>query len=221
MHPFLVKRATAILAGGLLLASAVIAPAQTDIFLKIEDKSAPPIVGESADKAHVGQIEVFAFSWGEANPATISTGAGSTRAGKVTVSDLTLTKPVDKASATLMQACALGQRYEKATIELVKPGQKPVVYMTYELKNVLISSYNTSTSEGETKGTDNVSITFEAIRITYKTFKPDGTADRDIIGQWNVATNTATFPSGTAAPEAPVASGVKVSVKQGAGKTQE
>jgi type VI secretion system secreted protein Hcp len=70
----------------------------SDIFAKIGD-----IKGESLDSKHKDEVEVLSFSWGVTNDAAIKTGGG---AGKATFHDLSFVHAIDKASPSLLKACA-------------------------------------------------------------------------------------------------------------------
>lgn len=59
--------------------------------------------------------------------------------GPATISALTVTKPLDKASATLFQGAVQGNPFATATFEVFGP-VPPMVATTYDLTTVLISS---------------------------------------------------------------------------------
>jgi len=67
-----------------------------EYFLKLDG-----ITGEAASSKHTGEIEVKSWSWGASNPASMH-GTGLS-AGKVVLSDLSITKPTDKSSAKLFE----------------------------------------------------------------------------------------------------------------------
>ena len=67
-----------------------------DIFLKVDG-----IEGESLDAAHPKEIVALSFGWSAANTVA-SPGGGGGGAGKVQFRDLSVVKPVDKASPKLM-----------------------------------------------------------------------------------------------------------------------
>src|SRR5262245_16455736 len=80
-----------------------------DIFAKLGD-----IKGESRDAKHKDEIDVLSYSWGVTNPA-IKTGSGG-GAGKATFQDLVIVHKIDKASPSLLRACATGVHLKDATI---------------------------------------------------------------------------------------------------------
>lgn len=90
--------------------------------------------------------------------------------GKVKIHDLTFTKKIDKASATLFRAAASGAHYKKAIILLRKAGGeakgagKP--FLQYTLEDVLVSSYQESSS-GSGGAKPQETITFNFTKIEY------------------------------------------------------
>lgn len=154
---------------------AVPAMAASDIYLKIEG-----IPGESAAADHKGEIEVLSWSLGASQPASPRFG-GSAAAGRATQGApaappqgpgaITVSKSYDPSSAKLMQACAQGKHFPKATLSVRKAGGGQQEYMTYELENVMISSYSLSAQGGASGGGDRPmeSLSLNYTKITYKT----------------------------------------------------
>src|SRR5690242_9312910 len=108
------------------------------------------IQGESKDARHKDEIDVISWSWGLSQSA--GTGAGGGRgAGKVSFRDLLFTHHVDKASPSLMKACATGKHLKSATITVRKGGGKSQAeYLVIALSDVLVGSVSTSVSaEGD------------------------------------------------------------------------
>jgi type VI secretion system secreted protein Hcp len=166
-----------------LAASCVMAApamAASDIYLKIEG-----IPGESADADHRGEIEVLSWSFGASQPASPRFGgaAASGRAAQgapVTPPQgpgaVSVSKPYDPSSAKLVQACAQGKHFPKATLSVRKAGGGQQEYLTYELENVMVSSYSLSSpggasSGGASSGGDRPmeSLSLNYTKITYKT----------------------------------------------------
>ena len=104
------------------------------------------IKGESAATKHKEEIELLSWSWGASNPTTIA-GSGMS-AGKVSMSDLSFTKRVDKSSPKLLELCVTGKHVDDATLTCSKQtGEKtPDDFLTIKLKEVYVSSYQTGGS---------------------------------------------------------------------------
>jgi len=143
-----------------------------EYFMKIEE--AP---GESQSSAHKNEIELLSWSWGGSNPATI-VGAGMS-AGKVSMSDLSFTKKVDKSSPVLLALCVTGDHAKEATLTCQKStgGKKPEDFLIITLKEVYVSSIQVGGSSGEDTGTESLSLTYAEIDYEYKTQGKTGTLE--------------------------------------------
>lgn len=135
-----------------------------DMFLKIEG---PAIGGESQDKAHGGELDVLAWSWGVSNSGTTHMGGGS-GAGKANFQDLSVTTYYEKSTHELMKAASKGTHHEKITLTCRKAGGSPLEYIIYTLEDCLITSVSTGGSGGEDRLTVNFSINFGAFNVLYK-----------------------------------------------------
>jgi len=154
-----------------------------DMFLKLGD-----ISGESQDDKHKGEIDVLAWSWGLSQHGTAHVGAGM-GAGKVSVSDLSFTKYIDKASVNLEIACCTGKHYPQALLTVRKAGDKPLEYLKIKLEEVMVTSVSLGGSGGEDRLTENISLNFAKFKTEYTPQKPDGTGEAAIEAGWNIAAN--------------------------------
>lgn len=139
-----------------------------DMFIKING-----IAGESKDAAHIGQIDVLAWSWGMSQSGSFHTGGGG-GAGKVNVADLSLTKYIDKASANLLLFCSNGDHIPDATLYVRKAGKDPLEYLIIEMKKVMVTAVSTGGSGGEDKLTENISLNFAHVKVDYQQQKDTG-----------------------------------------------
>jgi type VI secretion system secreted protein Hcp len=137
----------------------------------LEIKEAP---GESASTKHKGQIELLSWSWGASNPTTI-VGEGMS-GGKVSMSDLSFTKRVDKASPKLLKLCVTGDHAKEATLYCSKQTGKatPEDFLIIKLTEVYISSFQVGGSAGEDTGTESLSVSYASIDYDYKVQDKDG-----------------------------------------------
>lgn len=156
-----------------------------DMFLKLEGKG---LEGESRDKAHGGEIDVLAWSWGASNSGTAHVGGGS-GAGKVNVQDLSLTKYIDKSSPELMLNCCNGKHIPKATLTVRKAGEKPLEYLIITMEEVMITSVSTGGSGGEDRLTENVTLNFAKVKVNYTEQTPTGGAGAKPQMGWDIAAN--------------------------------
>lgn len=155
-----------------------------DMFIKLGD-----IKGESIDSSHKEEIDVLAWSWGMSQSGTTHTGTGG-GAGKVNVQDLSFTKWVDKASSNLMLYCCNGTHIPEAKLTVRKAGATPLEYLVITLNDMIISSVSTGGSGGEDRLTENVTINFAKVKVSYQPQKADGSADGGAIEMgWNIPEN--------------------------------
>jgi type VI secretion system secreted protein Hcp len=91
-------------------------------------------------------------------------GSAGTRAGKVAVHDISITKKLDKASPTLALSCASGQHFKQVTITLRKKG-KP--YLRYTLSDVLVAAVQASGHSNDATPTETITFNSSSLQIAY------------------------------------------------------
>ncbi len=161
------------------------------------------IQGESTDKAHAGTVDVLAWNWGMANSGSTHVGSGAVT-GMASFQDLSLTKYVDRSSPALLLRCATGEHIPEATLIVRKAGATPVEYIKIKLTEVLVSSVSTGGSGGEDRLTENVTLNFAEMSLTYT---PDiSNVPKDSLQfTWDIPNqNTGTNGGGTVLPPIPV-----------------
>ncbi len=133
-----------------------------------------------------GGMDLSSFSWGETLPVS-STGGGGGATGRVDMTDLTVTKEMDKASTHFMEFCANGRHIKdvRVQIELIDSKGSKTHYMSIELENVIITSYSVGGSAGEPLPTETISLNFE--KVTWK-YTGDGSSGDDMFS-WDLSTN--------------------------------
>lgn len=157
-----------------------------DMFLKIDDMTHG---GESRDKAHKGEMDLLAWSWGMSQSGTGHVGGGS-GSGKVNVHDISVTKYVDAASPELMLYCCNGKHMPKATLTVRKAGENPVEYIVIKMEEVLIASVSTGGSGGEDRLTENVSLNFSKVEVQYTEQEATGKPKSPALKMgWDIAQN--------------------------------
>jgi type VI secretion system secreted protein Hcp len=154
-----------------------------DMFLMLDG-----IKGESADDKHKGEIDIESFSWGLAQSGSGSRGSGS-GTGKVDVADINIQKLVDKASPTLMLACANGKHITKGKITVRKSGESPLEYLTIDLESIFVSSYQVSGANGGGIPTESVALNFVKVKTEYWTQSDKGAKGENANFSWDVAKN--------------------------------
>jgi type VI secretion system secreted protein Hcp len=150
----------------------------------------PDLQGNVTGDGRDGQVAIFAVSEGVGNsaPTTGSARLGS-GAGKASLSDITLAKAMDGASAKLREYALNGKRIEKVEIEYTKASGKPDVVYRIALKNAAVTGVNASASEGSGgMPTESVTLSFEEIVWTIYKVKPDQSLEETKFG-WSVVQN--------------------------------
>jgi type VI secretion system secreted protein Hcp len=132
-----------------------------DMFLKLDG-----IKGESKDHKHKDTIHIESFSWGMSQTGAHGVGGGG-GAGKVSVHDISITKFVDKSSATLMLNCCDGKHIKDGLITVRKAGEKPVEYLKIKLTDILISGVQIA-GHGSDLLTENVTLNFSKVEVEYQ-----------------------------------------------------
>jgi type VI secretion system secreted protein Hcp len=156
-----------------------------DMFLELDG-----IKGESQDDkfGSKGAIDVLAWSWGGSQSGT-GHGGGGSGAGKVSVQDLSVTKYVDKSSATLFLMMCKGTHIVKGTLTVRKAGDKPLEYIKLGMEDLIVSSQSTGGSGGEDRLTENLTLNFSKFKLEYVPQKKDGTGEAAVECKWDIAAN--------------------------------
>lgn len=158
-----------------------------DMFLKIST-----IDGETVDsvKVKTKECDILAWSWGLSQSGTMAQGGGG-GSGKVSVQNLSITKPVDVGSHAIMLACCNGEHFDTATLTVRKAGKDALEYIVIEMYEVIITSVSTGGSGGEDKLTENVTLDFAKFNFKYKQQTPKGAGEAFKECKWDTAENIA------------------------------
>jgi type VI secretion system secreted protein Hcp len=152
------------------------------MYLEIEG-----VDGESAIKAKA--IDIESWSFGMAQQGSGHTGGGI-GAGKVNIGDVSIMKRADKASPTLMLKCAKGEHIKKATITCRKAGGDPLIYYVVTMEDVLVTSSQTSGSNGSDTVSESLSLMFVKVKVEYQEQDEKGKAKGGKVEfKWNAAEN--------------------------------
>jgi type VI secretion system secreted protein Hcp len=131
-----------------------------DAFLKVDK-----IPGESTDAKHKGEIEIESWSFGVNQ--MVDMGSGNAPTGqRAHFSELSVTKPFDKASNLLMKACAEATPIAEVKLELCRPTGKKETYLKIILNDVIVSSFNPGGSQGS-MANESVGFAYGSIKSTY------------------------------------------------------
>ena len=150
-----------------------------DYFLKVDG-----IPGESADAMHKGEIDVLAFSWGVSQTGAAATGSGGA-SGKAVFDDLIVVARTSKASPQLWLACANGTHIKSAVLTCRRRGKAAVEFLTIQLSDVVIASYEVDGSDEEPP-VDQISLSYGRIETTYTPADQTGKLQSPIGTGWDV-----------------------------------
>jgi type VI secretion system secreted protein Hcp len=156
------------------------------------------IPGEALDEKHKDWIEVLGYQYGatQATSATASSSGGAS-SERVALSDFTIRKPVDKASAKLFEACCKGTHISKLKLNVNRAGGDKVTYLVIDMEEVVVSSVNfvAGGSQGEDKEvsdlpTEEIKFNFARIKTTYtQQNRTDGQGGGNVVGGWDRTAN--------------------------------
>lgn len=158
---------------------------QVDAFLKLDG-----IKGESKDAKHKDEIEILNWHWGLTNTGSAHFGGGM-GAGKVQVGDIHLIKRVDTSSPVMMKACATGKHIASGMLTVRKSGgeNNQLEYFKVELKDILVSSINASSSEGSPWLSEEIALNFAEFKVTYTPQDERGGGGAQVEFGYNIAQN--------------------------------
>ncbi|WP_375286778.1 Hcp family type VI secretion system effector [Sphingomonas sp.] len=125
------------------------------------------VKGESQKDGHKDEIDVFSFTFGASQQGSFHFGGAGGGSGKAEITDLTITKMVDKSSPELFKACASGKHIPSVVIYSQKAGDgdKPLTYYKVKLEDVLVSSMQ---NQAATSGDAIMeTVTFNTAKMTF------------------------------------------------------
>lgn len=144
------------------------------------------IDGDVSAEGFRGWFEVFSFSWGVSNHATVGGGGGG--AGRATFSDLSVMKPAGKGSPALFVNCASGRHFARAEVDVAMSTEGgPTVFEKFLLTDCMITSYQIGGSGGE-RPTESLSLNFTKIEFRQLVQNEEGAFDYQHAG-WDLRAN--------------------------------
>jgi len=174
--------AKAVLAVGLFAALAEMAQGQpptrvtpvVEIFLEIDG-----VEGAVVGNGHQGWIAVDSFNYGISRPV----GADE----KADHKGLTLVKSVGRASPFLYMHCSSGRPLEEVVLEITRTAGDDVSMQEFRMRNVTITSVQTSASSGAKRATERLTLHYESIAWTYVRVDPiTGGVISEVTMQWDL-----------------------------------
>lgn len=136
--------------------------AASQIFLDIGG-----IKGGATTVGFEGQIELLSMSSGFGVPSAKKVGCTS--------QDINAVKFIDKASADIIMAAAMGKHFADATITFARTGEGVVKVIQFNMTDVSFSAYSTGGSVGESNFVENLALHYSGLSGTVYNQNPDGT----------------------------------------------
>jgi type VI secretion system secreted protein Hcp len=146
------------------------------------------VEGEAQDKDHKGWSDLSSFGQGIHQPGAGATGP-TRRRGDVVLDDLQCSKELDKASPKIAEAVCKGKVFDKVEIHVTASTTDAgrVTYLAYEMKNVMVTSYQVSGSgQSEEVPQEDFSLNFEEIKKTYTECDRAGKTKGKVEFSWKV-----------------------------------
>ncbi len=143
--------------------------------------------GECKDKDHKAWSDLQAMSWSLHKAGGGATGQ-TRRRGVATVNDIVATKEFDKSSPKLAESILSGKVFPKVEIhDTTTYGEGRATFLKYELKNVMVSSYQIGAAGGgDAVPTESFSLNFEEIKNTYVEYDAAGKKKGNVEFGWKV-----------------------------------
>ena len=134
------------------------------IYLKLGN-----VKGNVTAAGYEGEIALLSVNMGVSRNISMEPGNLSNReSSKPHVSEITLTKKADNSVAAIFKEALTGSSGQEAVITFVRTGSDKVQdFMTYKLKDCIVSSYNIS-AQGDEEPLENISLSFSSIEVSYK-----------------------------------------------------
>jgi type VI secretion system secreted protein Hcp len=137
-----------------------------DFFLKLD-----AIDGESADENHKNEIQLLSFSWGGTQVTSVA-GTGGSGAGKVSLSDFTVMKYMDKGSPPIFKALISGTHIKTGVLSAVKAGAGGKPFLKLSFDELYVTSHQISASSEIP--TESVSFSYNKIKVEYSVQNEQG-----------------------------------------------
>lgn len=164
----------------------------SNMYLKFET---PNIDGDSSAAGHEKQIEVLSWSHGFSQPTTATRStAGSGTVEQANHQNISLSKYLDAATATILKYCWTGKQIGKATLICYRASgdekNKAVEYLNVIMEHVIIANYSISGGPGEVP-VENISLDYGIVEYKYvDQNQADGTGKGNFAAKHNLETRS-------------------------------
>jgi type VI secretion system secreted protein Hcp len=143
--------------------------------------------GEALDDQHKDWVQLLSLSHRIDQPESATKHIGGASVTQAEFGNFVITKFVDKATPNLMKLASNGKHVTKVDIEILKAiGDKQTKYLTHELKNVLVTSFQ-SNADGSGDVTETITLSFDHLATTYTAVAQDGTSKGNVAYKYDRA----------------------------------
>jgi len=152
-------------------------------FMKLGD-----IEGQATDKGHDKWIIIQSMSSPIYRTIPESARDQQRTQGSTVLGDIAVVRELDKSSTKLQEACANGKFFPEVQIHFCATlGNKQEPYLTYTLKNVIVTSYSFhGNASGSPLPSEEVTLGYSEIEWNYIVIDTDkGTTGGNVPGKYN------------------------------------
>jgi type VI secretion system secreted protein Hcp len=151
-------------------------------YLMLGDKDKPTIMGGVTEETHKDWIKINSWSNSAARPVVSEGGTEESRhRGESQVSEISISKVIDKASVYILQNLLQGVSIPQVKIDMTtaEGENKVVVYYTITMTNVRITNYSIS-GAGDEGALASESFSLNSTSFEWKYNQKDAT-DKDVV----------------------------------------
>ena len=143
--------------------------------------------GESLEENHKDWVQILSLSHRIDHPESATRHIPGAGVAQAEFGNFVITKFVDKATPNIMKLASNGKLLPKVDIEILKAiGDKQTKYLTHELKNVLVTSFQ-SNVDGSGDVTETITLSFDHLATTYTSVAQDGTSKGNVAFKYDRA----------------------------------
>jgi len=144
------------------------------------------IDGDATQSGFQNWVRLESFQFGVGRGINTQTGAALNReASEPSISEVTVTKLLDKASGPIMQNVCTEKKGQDCKIAFVTSGDPGEKYLEYTLTNTLISGL--SISSGGDRPTESLSLNFTKVEVNVIPLKTDNTGEGPFKFTYDIA----------------------------------
>jgi len=147
------------------------------------------IEGDVTAKGFEKYMSLYSMNFGVGRAVTMEVGEMNNRdAGRPSISEISVTKQMDGASAMIFKDSLTGRAMPKILIELVRTGAESgfTKFVSYELEDVILSSYSLSAGDNGAP-VENLSFSFSKFIMTHASSDKTNKEGANVIVGYDLA----------------------------------